>query len=267
MSCLTCHSVHRNLPAAEKLSYYRSKCLTCHSTTSCKLEVSQRQPNDDCVSCHMPKRSVPTISHAALTNHRVIRTPDEPYPEAAYIDSANQSPGLIHISWSPESEHNQIAPVALLQAYGALLVKQPSLRSRYLALLNQLKLRQPENPAVLAAAGHEELTEGSAAGAERAAALLSQAIKHGENSAEVALDLADALVRNRRFDEAKGVLINAQAHEPYELTLRKALISLTIKTGNYREATRAMQIYLQIYPNDRVIANLLQQTQLIGAGR
>ena len=264
MSCLTCHSVHQNMSAVEKPAYYRSKCLTCHSTASCKLEISQRQP-DDCVSCHMPKRAVPTISHAALTNHRIVRTPDEPYPEAAYADGSGESRGLIHVSRSPEPEHNRVAPITLLQAYRSLLVKEPLLRPKYLALLRQLQLSQPENPIVLAAAGHEELEQGSASGAEQATTLLSQAIKHGESSVDVALDLANALGRNRRFDEARHVLADALMREPYTPALHKALISLNMKAGNYREGERSMRVYLRLYPNDQAVGALLREMGAIGA--
>ena len=266
LSCLTCHSIHESVPVAERPSSYRSKCLTCHTTTSCKLEISQRQP-DDCVACHMPKRAVPTISHAALTNHRIVRTPDEPYPEVAYADSVGESPGLIHVSRSPEPEYNQVAPITLLQAYRTLLVKEPTLRQKYLALLDQLKRSQPANPVVLAAAGHEELADGSNAGAERAAALLSQAIQQGESSAEVSLDLANALDRNRRFDEARHFLAEALTREPYVPTLYKALISLDVKTGKYQEAERSMRAYLWLYPNDQTVGELLKEIQLTRAGR
>ena len=210
----------------------------------------------------MPKRAVPTISHAALTNHRIVRTPDEPYPEAAYADSADESPGLIHVSQSPEPEHNQVAPITLLQAYRTLLVKEPSLRWRYLALLDQLTLSQPENPIVLAGKGHEELGAGSAAAAERAAALLNEAIKHGEHSAEVALDLAGALGRNGHFDEAKGTLADALTHEPYSPALHKALISLQMKTKNYGEAERSTRAYLRLFPSDQIMGDLLKEMEL-----
>jgi hypothetical protein len=32
----------------------------------------------------MPKVSLHTISHSALTDHRIVITPDEPYPDAAF---------------------------------------------------------------------------------------------------------------------------------------------------------------------------------------
>jgi predicted Zn-dependent protease len=213
----------------------------------------------------MPKRAVRTISHAALTNHRIVRTPDEAYPEVAYADNSDDSPGLIHVSRSPEPEHNRVAPVTLLQAYRSLLVKEPPLRPKYLALLNQLKLSQPENPIVLAAAGHEELEQGSAASGEQAAAFLSRAIKGGENSADISLDLANALERNRHFDEARLVLSDALAREPYTPALHKALISLGMNTGDYRGAERSIRVYLRLYPSDQVVGDLLREIEAVGA--
>ncbi|MGI8960104.1 MAG: hypothetical protein ACR2IV_10165 [Bryobacteraceae bacterium] len=266
LACISCHSVHQNVKAEAKTAYYRSKCLTCHSKVSCSLNPSRRQP-DDCVSCHMPKRAVPTISHTALTNHRIVSTPNEPYPDAAYADIASESPGLIHVSSAPEPDHNRVAAITLLQAYRDLLVKAPQLRQRYLVVLSQLSSAQPNNPIVLAAAGHEQLLHGTTAELEQAAVLLRKALEFGDFDADVCMNLAEALTRGRRFDEASRVLKQGLARNPYAPNLHKSLIALTMKTENYAEAVRAMSTYLRLYPGDNRVRRLLNEVQNIGASR
>jgi Tetratricopeptide repeat/Cytochrome c554 and c-prime len=259
LACISCHAVHQNVNAEAKPAYYRSKCLTCHSTVSCSLDPLRRQP-DDCVSCHMPNRAVPTISHTALTNHRIVSTPNEPYPDAAYSDSASESPGLIHVTSAPDPDHNRVAPITLLQAYRDLMVKAPQLRQRYLAVLSQLSAVQSDKPIVLAAAG-QELLHGTGSDFEQAAVLLRKALELGDFDADVCMNLADALTRVRRFDEAIRVLKEGLAHDPYAPNLHKSLIAVTMKTANYAEAARAMSTYLRLYPDDNAVRRLLNEVR------
>jgi hypothetical protein len=259
LACISCHAVHQNVNAEAKPAYYRSKCLTCHSTVSCSLDPLRRRP-DDCVSCHMPKRAVPTISHTALTNHRIVSTPNESYPDLAYSDSASESPGLIHVSSASDPDHNRVASLTLLQAYRDLLVKAPQLRHRYVAVLSQLSTVQSDSPIVLAAAG-EDLLHRTGSEFEQAAVLLRKALELGEFDADVCMNLADALTRQRRFDEAIRVLKEGLARDPYAPNLHKSLIALTMKTANYAEAARVMSTYLRLYPGDNRVRRLLNEVR------
>ena len=87
LACITCHDPHQEPAAQESPGHYRRKCFQCHTNGSCPLPLTTRlrgsSPND-CVGCHMPKVSLHTISHSALTDHRIVITPDEPYPDAAF---------------------------------------------------------------------------------------------------------------------------------------------------------------------------------------
>lgn len=76
ITCLTCHDPHD--PLVHQLGAYDAKCLACHAgraeakggvaVKTCKVAGSS------CVSCHMPKVSVPE-THAVFTDHyiRVVR--------------------------------------------------------------------------------------------------------------------------------------------------------------------------------------------------
>jgi tetratricopeptide (TPR) repeat protein len=69
LTCTTCHSSHTSPPPEERVSFYRSRCLACHSEARF---VSKHHPeNPDCVSCHMPRRETEDIAHEQLTDHRI----------------------------------------------------------------------------------------------------------------------------------------------------------------------------------------------------
>jgi Flp pilus assembly protein TadD len=80
LGCVSCHDPHQ-LPMPEaRVEHYRSSCLKCHGETSCHLEPAARkklQADDSCIACHM-QAARSNIPHAAITDHRISRRPDQP---------------------------------------------------------------------------------------------------------------------------------------------------------------------------------------------
>ncbi len=68
--CGTCHDPH-NKPA-EPVSYYRSKCLTCHRKV---FSTSHPGRESNCIACHMPRRDAKDGGHTAFTDHKIQRRP------------------------------------------------------------------------------------------------------------------------------------------------------------------------------------------------
>ncbi len=76
LQCTTCHDAHAVPEASEKAAWYRSKCLTCHTSDACSVEEPVRRtehPDDNCTACHMPKLTEQDVAHVAQTDHRIIR--------------------------------------------------------------------------------------------------------------------------------------------------------------------------------------------------
>jgi photosynthetic reaction center cytochrome c subunit len=70
--CGTCHNPH-DIPApANTVSYYREKCLTCHTAN---FPGAHPAKDSNCLECHMPKRDAQDGGHAAFTDHRIQRRP------------------------------------------------------------------------------------------------------------------------------------------------------------------------------------------------
>jgi predicted CXXCH cytochrome family protein len=71
MSCITCHDPHGSPAGQNRVAFYRSKCLTCH--TESRFAVSHYPSQPDCTQCHMPKRLPEDIPHEQWTDHRIVR--------------------------------------------------------------------------------------------------------------------------------------------------------------------------------------------------
>lgn len=79
LGCVSCHDPHEVPPQQERVAYYRDRCLRCHGESACGLPPDARRKKnreDSCIDCHMPRGDSGNISHAAVTDHRILRKPD-----------------------------------------------------------------------------------------------------------------------------------------------------------------------------------------------
>lgn len=71
MTCTTCHDPHGSPAAAEKVAFYRQRCLQCHNQSSF---AEQHHPeNPDCTACHMARPPSNDIAHEQVTDHWIRR--------------------------------------------------------------------------------------------------------------------------------------------------------------------------------------------------
>jgi Flp pilus assembly protein TadD len=76
LGCISCHDPHVLPAREERAAYYRSRCLSCHTETSCTLAPPvrrQKNKEDACTSCHMPRTGNLNIAHTAETDHHILR--------------------------------------------------------------------------------------------------------------------------------------------------------------------------------------------------
>ncbi|MBV8551641.1 MAG: hypothetical protein JOY54_10095 [Acidobacteriaceae bacterium] len=252
LSCFTCHDPHVQPRGAQAVSFFRAKCLTCHTDASCRLPRSvrlEKNPPDDCIGCHMPKRSVALISHSALTNHRIPASADSRVPEST-PESDN---GLILID-RPYGQNPSVPPLTLLRAYAELAPRFPAYQNSYLALLLHLSQTDAKDPFVQAALGHKALAEGNN---EQALAYLSAALPLEDPT--VYLDIAKAASNLSHSDEALAYLKSGVEADPFNPTLQKTLILEYINLKRYAEAHQAMEQYVNSFPGDTFMRNLLSR--------
>ncbi|MGH9397273.1 MAG: tetratricopeptide repeat protein [Terriglobia bacterium] len=268
MSCITCHDPHFQPSAAQAPAYYRKKCLICHTEHSCTLALAKRlekSPPDNCIGCHMPQQNLQRIAHSALTNHRIIAYPGEPFPEVAFHQTTTALPDLVHVDAIPGTD-TAPSPIALFRAYGELMAKNPEYKAKYEKLLDQLSSAQTHNPTILSALARRELAKGTSGGLTAAKDDLGLAIGNGSTlDSDYEID-ARLLARSGEMAKAIAILKRGIALNPYSPRLYKRLALLYIRTKDYDEALSVMKQEIKIYPEDSFMRILIQKVERPGPG-
>jgi hypothetical protein len=158
MSCMSCHDPHRSVPAEERVSFYREKCLACHAGLSTKHHANQ----PDCTSCHMPANLSTDVAHTEVTDHRILRRQNpEPVIENATPRPVSTSslPRLIPFPDSPEAERDNrdmaLAWATMAENGDAALLKQAE------QLLRNAMQDSPKDPVLLSSLGYVEQRRGA----------------------------------------------------------------------------------------------------------
>ena len=268
LGCISCHDPHVQPSQQEAPSYFRQKCLACHTEKSCAVPLSLRQhkaPPDDCAGCHMPKRDVTVISHSVLTNHRIVAEAEEPFPDVAFHMTTPQLPDLVHLSANPAQ---QDAPplLTLLQAYGQVMLAHPEYRARYWGVARQLKTPQLENVQVLEALADESLQKKNAEGASLAIRYLEDAIHHGATNPADFEELANLLVAANRQSEAVGVLRQGMQFAPYDAELFRLSTTIYFALNKMQEACEVAAKGKQKFPQDDAIRSLTKRCDAASVG-
>jgi predicted Zn-dependent protease len=209
----------------------------------------------------MKKRDVQEISHSSITNHRILARPDEPFPDIAFRQMTPALPDLIHLNASPGKKHVPPPALTLLQAYGELTEKHPEYLGRYYSVLDQLQRTDAGNPLVQAALGNREVHSGQYS---EAATHLQKALDGGVDKTVVYTDLAEALLKLNRANDAVAVLEKAAELDPFNANLRKQLIVQLIQVNDYANAKKEMTDYVQRFPADLFMREMLRRAQRIG---
>jgi predicted CXXCH cytochrome family protein len=73
LTCTSCHDPHSSPAPEQRVAFYRTRCLACH--TGVEISTKHHPEQQDCAVCHMPTRDTQDISHEQLTDHDIERVP------------------------------------------------------------------------------------------------------------------------------------------------------------------------------------------------
>ena len=101
LTCTSCHDPHAKPAPGEAAEYFRRKCLSCHQDRGCsEPEPRRREKGDSCTACHMPARDSSNVVHVAVTDHRIMRRPNEGGPRSMFL-----APGQMPLVAYPPGPH------------------------------------------------------------------------------------------------------------------------------------------------------------------
>ena len=268
LGCISCHDPHVQPSQQEAPSFFRQKCLACHSEKSCAVPLSLRlhkAPPDDCAGCHMPKRDVTVISHSVLTNHRIVAEAEEPFPDAAFHMTTPQLPDLVQLS-ANLAKQDAPQPLTLLQAYSQVMLAHPEYRARYWSVAEQLKAAQPDNIQVLEALADKAGQDKNAEGLEQAIRYLQGAILHGATNPADFEELAELLVTAKRPTEAVKILHQGMQLAPYHVELYRLSATIDFSLNKTQDACEVAARGRQRFPQDDSIRALMDQCAAASGG-
>jgi predicted CXXCH cytochrome family protein len=128
--CGTCHDPHG--AAKDRQSEVRAICASCHAKLSPAAHPAE-QP--ECTSCHMPRSATTNVTHAALTDHRILRRPSD-----AANSQARTSPKLS--AWREPPQEFRDRDLGLGEILAAVSKNQPVLEKEGSRLLKALPQEQ-----------------------------------------------------------------------------------------------------------------------------
>jgi tetratricopeptide (TPR) repeat protein len=98
LTCTTCHDPHFDPSPAERVKYFRSRCLACHTSPAMATHHPEQQ---DCAKCHMISRNTTDISHEQVTDHDIEARPSTG-ASAHFIEASSDE--LVPVGGVPAGE-------------------------------------------------------------------------------------------------------------------------------------------------------------------
>jgi len=205
----------------------------------------------------MPKRELQVISHAVLTNHRIVGTPQEPFPDSAFHMTTAALPDLVHLSALPGKAGDAPALV-LLQAYRQVMLTHPEYRKQYWKLAKELEPTQPNNIAVLQGLADLAL-HNNLAGVTAAIRYLDRVRSLGGKQPSDFEQLAKMLIATQQQSKAVEVLKQGTNLIPYDAELYRLLVGAHSSLRQTRSACDVLRNANRLFPQDDNFRNLLNQ--------
>ena len=246
MSCTTCHDPHYSPPAAERVSFYRGKCLTCHSDPA--FVKAHHPENPDCTSCHMPRSTAQNIPHVAWTDHRILRQP----AMKVAMNDATQSNVLTPV-FSPSASPRDLA----LAYYESAMKGRSAVRDKAYELLSQARQAQPNDVAVLASLGILTETRGDY---QQAASIFRKVLSLDSDNLTAATNLGVLLAKSGDLPGALKLLQPAFQRNEDMLGLAKNLAAVQCMMGDGAAAKATLAKTLVYSPDARDVLDRLKQT-------
>lgn len=250
MSCTTCHDPHSEPSAAERVSYYRQKCLACHGD---QFGVRHHSEQPDCTSCHMPASLSTDVAHTDVTDHRILRR-SQPDPQLAR--QANLRPDLPRLVRFPDVAKSDQDLRDLALAWDSLVNRgitaaPPDMENLFRAAITKF----PDDPALLSAMGYAAQKKGQL---ELASEFYGRALAVDPTLIEASANLAAIDAGRGHLQEAVKLWQDAFQRAPGQSSIGMNIARAYCEAGQVDQARNYLLRVLEFNPDLTEAKNLFQ---------
>lgn len=251
LGCISCHDPHQGPIAAQKIAYFRQRCLACHDgSRGCGLpaaERTSRRPDDSCTACHMPPSPLSDIAHTAATRHDIPR--ELPIAEPPRVTGSVEEPILVAFHPAPDGSTETGREWAIAVATKAREQSDHAAAQRWareaLSVLLSTVERQPDDPPAWAALASAQFLLGKA---PEALESLQRALR-SQPDREETLDAASMLaIQLRQGEVALDLTRRLIQVNPWRSEYQNRLAVLNASMGRWGPAVEAAEAALKLNP-------------------
>jgi predicted CXXCH cytochrome family protein len=247
--CGSCHDPHSLPTPNETASYFRNKCLACHSgTAQCKASAQARARNGNrCVDCHMPKNPVTDVAHAVYTDHSIPRR-----APARAREAVSSKRVLTPFGSSTASDRD----LGLAYAFVLEGERNPDYEARAFHLLSAAVAQAPHDiPALVQLAD----LYGYRGEEDQAITFYERAVRADPTQVVAAANLGTYLMKKGRADEAMRLWSDVLARSPGLEIARMNLALARRLAGDLKSAEQTLNDGLSLNPGATEMRRLLNQ--------
>jgi tetratricopeptide (TPR) repeat protein len=250
MSCTSCHDPHYEPSAAERVSYYRRKCLACHGG---KFEATHHTSQPDCTACHMPSSLSTDVAHTEVTDHRILRRPPI---SPQLLQDVNNQPALPQLVRFPDSQKtgDDVRDLALAWeslVNGGMTAAAPETERLLRSALEQ----SPNDPVLLSALGYFAQQKGEI---DHARALYEKALAIDPTLIDAGTNLGVIEANRGHLREAVRLWQDAFQRAPGQSRIGMNLARVLCRAGQPAQARDSVLRVLEFNPDLPEAKNLLQ---------
>lgn len=248
MSCTSCHDPHREPSVAERVSFFRQKCLACHGA---KFGTTHHPDQPDCTSCHMPSSLSTDVAHTEVTDHRIRRWPQIAPPRLQ--DMQGILPRLV--PFPSQKSDDDVRDLAL--AWESLVNSgMTAAAPEAERLLRSAADKTPNDPVLLSALGYSAQNKGDL---DRARGLYEKALAVDPMLIDAATNLGAIEANGGHLREALKLWQDAFQRAPGQSRIGMNIARLFCNSAQPNNARDYVLRVLEFNPDLPEAKNLLQR--------
>jgi hypothetical protein len=229
-TCTTCHDPHSE--PKDAAVYFNSRCQSCHASKPCV-----KQPQGNCIECHMPKAAGRGVDHSSYTDHSIARK-----PRAAAAGNGSE----LKYFWGGEAAARDLG-----LAYAAL--------QRFEGAKGLLEAAAKKNPNDLAALSQLAQIYDREGREDLAGPLYQAVLKLDASHSSSSANLGVIRVKQGQVDAAIALWRTSLKVNPAQTGVRMNLAQALMRKGDRAAARAEMELALKYDPDQPNLRRLLQQ--------